>query len=154
MLLPLPAALNPTVAQLRAFPTLYLSSTAAAEPPTLVAELRGSAGTIASNKLRHSGKTPGIIFSGPGGEQHLLAFESKSLARLVTKLGRTGWACSVFNLQIEHEGGSSQAVRALVRAKFILHHAPALSPALHCRTAARHSACAGWARHAASRIAA
>lgn len=92
-----------------------------AEPPTLAAELRGSAGTIASTKLRRGGKTPGIVFSGPGGEEQLLAFESKALARLVTKLGRTAWACSVFNLQIEGEGGSSQTVRALVRAAAMLH---------------------------------
>ncbi|KAL4423248.1 hypothetical protein ABPG77_000040 [Micractinium sp. CCAP 211/92] len=97
------------VASLRPF-----SAAAAQEPPTLVAELRGSAGTIASTKLRRGGKTPGIVFSGPGGEQ-LLAFETKSLARLVAKLGRTAWACSVFNLQIEGEGGSSQTVRALGR---------------------------------------
>lgn len=95
---------------LRAF-----SAAAAHEPPTLAAELRGSAGTIASTKLRRGGKTPGIVFSGPGGEEQLLAFESKALARLVTKLGRTAWACSVFNLQIEGEGGSSQTVRALGR---------------------------------------
>ncbi|KAL4434348.1 hypothetical protein ABPG75_000789 [Micractinium tetrahymenae] len=101
------------VASLRAFSAA--AAQAAAEPPTLVAELRGSAGTIASNKLRRGGKTPGIVFSGPGGEEQLLAFESKSLARLVTKLGRTAWACSVFNLQIEREGGGSQTVRALGR---------------------------------------
>lgn len=61
------------------------------------------------------GKTPGIIFSGPGGEQQLLAFDAKSLGKLVTKLGRTAWACTVFNLQIQAEDGSSQTLRALVR---------------------------------------
>lgn len=62
-----------------------------------------------------AGKTPGIVFSGPGGEQQLLAFESKALSKVVTKLGRTAWACSVFDLQIRSEDGSSNAVRALVR---------------------------------------
>ena len=61
------------------------------------------------------GKTPGIVFSGPGGEQQLLAFESQSLAKLISQLGRTAWACSIFNLQIQGEDGSSQTVRALVR---------------------------------------
>lgn len=77
--------------------------------------MRGLAGSIPSTKLRRGGKTPGIVFSGPAGEQHLLAFEAKALARLVTKLGRTAWACSVFNLQIEAEDGSSSTVRALGR---------------------------------------
>lgn len=63
-----------------------------------------------------AGKTPGIVFSGPGGEQHLLAFDSKALGKLVTKLGRTAWACSVFDLQIQGEDGSSRTVRALVGA--------------------------------------
>lgn len=93
-------------------------SAAAAEveqEPTLVAELRGSAGTIASNKLRREGKIPGIVFSGPGGEQQLLAFEAKGLGKVVGRLGRTAWGCSVFNLQIEGEDGSSQTLRALGR---------------------------------------
>jgi ribosomal protein L25 (general stress protein Ctc) len=85
-----------------------------AAPLTLQAELRGSAGSIPSNKLRKGGRTPGIVFSGPGGEQQLLAFESKGLAKLVLKLGRTAWACSVFELQIQREDGSSDTVRALV----------------------------------------
>lgn len=63
-----------------------------------------------------AGKTPGIVFSGPGGEQRLLAFESQGLAKLVTKLGRTGWAVSLFDLHIRGDDGSSTAVRALVRA--------------------------------------
>jgi len=79
-----------------------------------VAELRGDAGSIASTKLRRNGKTPGIVFSGPGGEQQLLAFESKGLGKLVTKLGRTAWACSVFNLQLQSEDGSSETLRVLV----------------------------------------
>ncbi|EFN51725.1 hypothetical protein CHLNCDRAFT_139900 [Chlorella variabilis] len=85
------------------------------EPLTLAAEERGLVGSIASNKLRKAGKTPGIVFSGPGGEQHLLAFDSKALGKLVTKLGRTAWACSVFDLQIQGEDGSSRTVRALGR---------------------------------------
>jgi ribosomal protein L25 (general stress protein Ctc) len=80
-----------------------------------VAELRGDAGTIAATRLRGGGRTPGIVFSGPGGEQQLLAFESKELAKLVTKLGRTAWACSVFNLQLQRQDGISESLRALVR---------------------------------------
>ena len=60
------------------------------------------------------GKIPGIVFSGPGGEQQLLAFEAKGLGKLVGRLGRTAWGCSVFNLQIEGEDGSSQTLRVLV----------------------------------------
>lgn len=82
--------------------------------------MRGNAGSISCNKLRKGGKTPGIVFSGPSGEQHLLAFESKPLGKLVTRLGRTAWACSVFNLQIQAEDGSSTTVRALVRALLFL----------------------------------
>ncbi|KAI3439005.1 hypothetical protein D9Q98_001417 [Chlorella vulgaris] len=91
------------------------SAAAANEALTLEAELRGDAGSIPCNKLRKAGKTPGIVFSGPGGEQQLLAFESKALSKVVTKLGRTAWACSVFDLQIRSEDGSSNAVRALGR---------------------------------------
>jgi hypothetical protein len=64
--------------------------------------------------MPQAGKTPGIVFSGPDGEQHLLAFERQGLAKLVAKLGRTGWAVSLFDLQIRSEDGSSTAVRALV----------------------------------------
>lgn len=125
----LPAGSNPSRQQNVQIPHVrQMMCRRAAEPPTLVAELRGSAGTIASTKLRRGGKTPGIVFSGPGGEQQLLAFETKSLARLVAKLGRTAWACSVFNLQIEGEGGSSQTVRALVRSAFIPSCTPAFLP--------------------------
>ena len=83
----------------------------------LVAEPRGDAGSIAATRLRRGGRTPGIVFSGPGGEQQLLALDSKELGRLVTKLGRTAWACSVFNLEIQRPEGGSDTVRALVRGR-------------------------------------
>lgn len=69
----------------------------------------------ACNPSWQGGKTPGIVFSGPGEEQQLLAFDSTSLSKLVTKLGRTAWACTIFNLQVQREDGSSSTVRALVR---------------------------------------
>ncbi|PRW59407.1 50S ribosomal L25 [Chlorella sorokiniana] len=82
---------------------------------TLTAELRGSVGSIAANKLRKGGKTPGIVFSGPGEEQQLLAFDSTSLSKLVGKLGRTAWACTIFDLQVQRDDGSSATLRALGR---------------------------------------
>ncbi|PSC73857.1 50S ribosomal L25 [Micractinium conductrix] len=91
------------------------AAASAAEPPMLVAEPRGDAGSIAATRLRRGGRTPGIVFSGPGGEQQLLALDSKELGRLVTKLGRTAWACSVFNLEIQRPEGGSDTVRALGR---------------------------------------
>lgn len=102
--------LRPSLARPAALPSLL-----PADRPSLVAELRGSAGSIMCSKLRRRGQTPGIVFSGPGGEQQLLAFDSKPLGKLVTKLGRTAWACTVFDLTIRREDGSATTVVALGR---------------------------------------
>lgn len=88
----------------------------------------GQPGSMPMCPRRHSllqgGKTPGIVFSGPGDEQQLLAFDSTSLSKLVTKLGRTAWACTIFNLQVQREDGSSATLRALVRGASCLPLAP------------------------------
>lgn len=101
--------------------------------------------TLAPLHARHppqAGKTPGIVFSGPGGEQHLLAFESKQLGKLVARLGRTAWACSLFDLQLRGEDGSSTAVRALVRAcRACAPACPLCSGPPHCCWPSRQSAC-------------
>ncbi len=88
------------------------------------------------------GKTPGIVFSGPGEEQQLLAFDATSLSKLVTKLGRTAWACTIFNLQVRRDDGSSATLRALVRPLRLLCDPLGTDVAWSCcmyNAAARHS---------------
>ena len=46
----------------------------------------------------------------------LLTFDHKDIALHLHKLGRTGWACRVFNVQVPTEGGAGEPTtyRALV----------------------------------------
>lgn len=87
-----------------------------AELETLAAEPRGEAGSLESHKLRKAGRTPGVLFSLPGEASVLVSFESKPLGKLLARVGRTGWACHVFDMQLSSPDGSIQSYRALVRA--------------------------------------
>lgn len=69
-------------------------------PEVLEAEIRTESGTRAANKIRKQGKTPGILFSLPNAGSALLSFKPKELGQLVNVLGRTGWACRVFEIRI------------------------------------------------------
>ena len=92
--------------------TLLLTITFAAAE-ILVAEPRASAGSIPAGKLRREGRTPGVLFSLPGESAdvpRLLSFDAKAVASAVQRLGRTGWAVALFDLQI-----GSETVRALGR---------------------------------------
>eukprot|EP00887_Chlorella_sp_A99_P000673 scaffold5.g673.t1 len=100
-------------------------STGSAQPSlavaTLAAELRAEAGSIPAGKLRRAGRTPAVLFSQPGsadpGAHTLLSLDAKVVAKAVQRLGRAGWACSVFQLEIAGNGGGGapQRVRALGR---------------------------------------
>lgn len=93
-------------------PASALTCHAVAE--ALAAEPRDAAGSIPSGKLRQAGRTPGVLFSLPGqaaDASQLLSFDSQTISKAVQRLGRTGWAVSLFDLEIA--GG--QTVRALGR---------------------------------------
>lgn len=78
--------------------TVQLSSLASSD--TLIAEPRHTSGSRPAAQFRKTGRTPGTLFSLPGEESMLLTFDQKDIATRLHKLGRTGWACQVFDVKI------------------------------------------------------
>lgn len=87
-----------------------------AEIDTLVAQRRADSGSNSAAKLRQAHQVPGVLFSLPDEESILLTFEQKEIATCLQKLGRTGWACHVFNVKVPPEDGAGEPAiyRALV----------------------------------------
>lgn len=105
--------------------TLYLYNTQTKYPNfnaenVLIAGPRNDSGSRSAAKLRKSGRVPGILFSLPGEESRLLTFDRKDISTRLNKLGRTGWACHVFNVQVASNEATQEPITfpALVREHF------------------------------------
>ena len=80
---------------------------------------RMDSGSRAATKLRETGRVPGSLFSIEGqGEKEgrlLLSFDKRDIVQLYRGLGMYGWACQVFDIDVEGVDGSLKTYRALGR---------------------------------------
>lgn len=81
-----------------------------------MADTRAESGSLAARHMRSAGKVPGMLFSLPEEQHILLSFDAKAISAHVHRLGRTGWACHVFNVLVNplEAGGEAKTFRALV----------------------------------------
>ena len=86
----------------------------ASEPPRLASvwrrlgwppPLRGLRRLADATRCLQEGKTPGMLLSLPGEQCQSLSFASKEVEAQVGRLGRTGWAAAVFEVQVAGTGG-------------------------------------------------
>lgn len=80
---------------------------------SLAAEPRSS--DIKPHVLRKQGKTPGIIIDLPGNVDQPLSFNSHDIAKIVHKIGRTGWECQLFDVRYTDTDGAPRTHQALGR---------------------------------------
>ena len=79
------------------------------EDTVLIAQLRPESGSRSAARLRKQGQTPGTLFSLPGEQTLLVSFDTKEISNRLHKLGRTGWACHVFSIQIQDTSPTATA---------------------------------------------
>lgn len=87
----------------------------AQELQTLLARPRTEAGKRAAAQLRKAGRIPGVIFSFAGGEQKLVTFNARTISHQLSRIGRTGWACHVFQIEMKNSDGEIERFQALGR---------------------------------------
>lgn len=71
-------------------------------PSALSAVLRSTEGRRHAKRVRREGYTPAFVFSLPGETSEPIAIDTLTVNRLLKRVGRMGFAATVFDLTVEH----------------------------------------------------